>query len=167
VHRIVFSLNQKCGRRLSRDGDAGLRVQVARIDDHGEVGTATEIVRSINRGVEPLVKVIAERRGKMSSGGEAEHPDAVRVNMPFGGVRADDSHGALGVLESGGRLGVRARIRHAVFHEHTGNARGIEPVTHLRSLEIHGQDVVAAAGENQHGCAVVPAHGRVERERGF
>ena len=52
----------------------------------------------------------AECGYEMSSCGKAEHANAMRIDMPFGGVGADDAEGALGILQCGGRFGVRTGI---------------------------------------------------------
>ena len=43
----------------------------------------------------------AERSGKMGPGREPKHADAMRIDVPFGGVGADDAERALRVLKRG------------------------------------------------------------------
>jgi hypothetical protein len=99
----------------------------------------------------------------VGSGGEAEDADAVGVDLPFGGVLADQAHGALGVFEGCGGFGhVGAGVGDAVLEQDAGDALGVEPVADLGAFEVDGEDVVAAAGEDDDGCAGVLALGRVE-----
>jgi hypothetical protein len=81
--------------------------QVAGIDDDGEVGTATEFVGGVNGPVETLVEMRAERSGEMGSRGKAEDTDALRIDFPFAGMGANESEGALRVLESGEGFGAQ------------------------------------------------------------
>ena len=50
--------------------------EIAGIDDECKVGTATELVRSIDGIVEPFLEVGAECRGEMRSRGEPKNADA-------------------------------------------------------------------------------------------
>ena len=84
----------------------------------------------------------------MRSGGKAEDADAIGIDVPLGGVRADDAEGALRVLQGGGRFRIGAGVGHAVFHQDAGDADGVEPVADFGAFEIDGEDVVAAAGED-------------------
>src|SRR5580658_1280397 len=103
----------------------------------------------------------------MGSGGEAEDADAAGVDVPLGGVGADDSDGSLGVFQGRGGLGhVGAGVGDAIFDQDAGDAFGVEPVADFGAFQVDGQDVVAAAGEDYYGCSSVFAFGRVEREGG-
>ncbi len=90
----------------------------------------------------------ADGGGEVSAGGEAEDADALGIDVPFGGVLADDAHGALGVLQGGVGFGIGAGAGDAVLHEHAGDAGGVEPVADLGAFEIDGEDVVAASGKD-------------------
>ena len=85
VHPIVFGLHDK--RWWSFLGNVDLRIrrevllregEIARIDDHREVRAATKLIGSIDRIVEALIEVGAERGSEVSSRGEAEDADALR-----------------------------------------------------------------------------------------
>lgn len=106
VDGIILCLHEEGRRSLS--SWVNIRVwgkvlfgerEVARVNNDGKVGAATEFVRSVDRIVEPLVKVSAERSGKMRPGGEAEGPDAIGIDVPLSGVGANDSKGALSILQ--------------------------------------------------------------------
>src|SRR5208283_1370838 len=105
-----------------------------------------------------------EGGGKVGAGGEAENADPVRVDVPIGGMGADDTESSLGILESSRRLGIGPGIGYAVFEQDTGNAGGVEPVTHLGAFQVDRQNVVAAAGKGGNGGAGVLPLGRVKNE---
>ena len=81
-----------------------------------------------------MVVVIADGGGEMAAGGEAEDADFVRVDVPVGGVEADEAEGALRVFEGHGGFGVRAGFGvgayrcDSVFEEDAGDALGDKPV---------------------------------------
>ena len=98
------------------------------------------------------------------AGGEAEDADAIGIDVPFGGVRTDEADGALRVLEGGGGFWIRAGIGHAIFENNAGNAAGGEPVADFGAFEIDGEDVVAAAGEDDDCSAGGFGGGLIERD---
>src|SRR5579859_237935 len=107
----------------------------------------------------------AEGGGEVGSGGEAEDADAVRVDVPCGGVFANDAEGALGVLQGSRGFGIRAAIGDAVLEEDAGDACIGEPIANFGALEIDGEDAVGAAGKNYDGGAGVFSGGRIESQR--
>ena len=123
MDRVVFGLDDEGGRGVGGGVDVGVgrevfvgEREIAGIDDEREVGTAAELVGGVDRVVQALVVVSADGCGKMGAGGEAEDADSLGIDVPFGGVLADDAHGALGVLERGVGLGVGAGAGDAVLH---------------------------------------------------
>ena len=86
----------------------GVEGEMAGIDGDGEVGAAALAVGGIDGGVEAMVEVIADRGGEMAAGGEAEHADLVRIDVPLGGVKAYQTEGALRVFQSDRGLGIGA-----------------------------------------------------------
>ncbi len=115
--------------------------------------------------VEAVIEVRAERCGEVGSGGEAEYADAIRIDVPFGGVGADEADGALCVLKGGGRFWIWAGVGHAIFEKDAGDAAGSEPVADFGAFEIHREDVIAAAGENDDGGAGALAGRLIQRDR--
>jgi hypothetical protein len=85
--------------------------------------------------------------------------------VPFGGVGADEANGALRVLKGCGGFGIgpvpgtryltRMQVMPLEF---------VEPVADFCAFEVDGEDVVAAAGKDDYGCAGVFALGCVEGE---
>ena len=71
-----------------------------------------------------------------------------RIDVPFGGVRADETDGALCVLESGRGFRIRAGVGDAIFENDAGDAAVGEPVADFRAFKVHGENVIAAAGED-------------------
>ena len=111
----------------------------------------------------------------MSAGGESEHADLVRIDVPLGGVQAHESHRPLRILQRRLRLRVdatvavplprRPRARHAVLQQHARDAVRRQPVADLGALEIDREDLIAAAGkDDDRGAGVLPRR-RIHRER--
>ena len=155
VHGIVFGLNDEGWRSFFSGMDFGVGRhvlfgdgEIAGINDDGEIGPATDAVSGVDGIVEALIVVRAERGGEMSSGGEAEDTNAMRIDVPLGGARADEANSALCVLESGGRFRIWAGVGNAIFEDDAGDAARGEPVADFGALEIDCENVVPAAGEN-------------------
>ena len=129
--------------------------EVAGIDDDGEVGAATELVGGVDGIVEALFEVGAESGGEMRSGRKAEDADRGWDRCAIRGVLAHEAKGALRVLQGCGRFGIRAGVRDAIFHEHAGDADGVEPVADFGAFEIDGEDAIASAGKDNDGGAGV------------
>src|SRR5258708_7144103 len=109
VDRVVLRLDDEGGRSLRRGldvriGDHSLLSdgQVARVDRNCEIGSAAELVGSVDGVVEALVVVGADGSGQVGSGGKAKDADALWVDIPLGSMLADQTHGALGILEGSG-----------------------------------------------------------------
>ncbi len=160
MHGIVFGLKNEGRRSLIGDVDFGIgrevlfgESKVAGIDDHREVGTATELIGGVDGVVKALIEVGAEGGSQVSSGREAKHADAMRIDMPLGGVGADDSERALGILKRGRRLGIRPGVGHAILNQDAGNAGGVQPIAHLGAFEVDGQDVITAEILGSNGSA--------------
>ena len=102
----------------------------------------------------------------MAAGREAEDSDALGIQAPFGGAMADYAHGALGVLQ-GRAVPRQARAhRHAILHQRAIDTEGIEPLAHLRALQVHGEDAVAAARKDDDRGAGVCGRGRAVKRHG-
>ncbi len=87
--------------------------------------------------------------------------------MPVGGARANEAHGALGVLETGAPAFFGIAGWHAVFEEERGEAVGVEPLGDLVALVFEGETFESAAGDDEHGGAGALGGGREENgERG-
>src|SRR5712672_2865217 len=108
----------------------------------------------------------AEGGGQVGSCGEAEDADAMRVDVPFGGVLANYAERALGILESRGGFGIRAGVGDAILQKDAGDADGGEPVADFGAFEVDSQDAVAAAGKDDYGGAGVLCGGCVQSNGG-
>lgn len=73
--------------------------EVARIDGQGKIGTVTVLVGRIDRCIPTAFEIRAGLGCEIAAGGESEHADLVRVNMPFRRIEADQSDRALRVLQ--------------------------------------------------------------------
>ena len=109
MHRVILRLEDETGRGFICNPSIRIgcevlvcKCKITGIDNYREVGAATKLVARIDRIVQALIEVGAKGGGKMSVGGEAEHANAMRVNVPIIAMRAHDAEGALGVLECSG-----------------------------------------------------------------
>ena len=96
-----------------------------------------------------------------------KHSDALRIQAPFGGAIAHHADGALRVLQRRPVPRQPRAHRHAILHQRAIDSEGIQPLADLRALQVHRQDVVAAAGKDDYGGAGVGGRGRaVHGQRG-
>lgn len=167
VDGIVFGLEQERGWCVRGGIDAAGQLverwcigQIAGIDDEREVGAGTGLVGRLAGAF--IVGVIAEDGGEVGSGGEAEDADAVRVDVPLGGVGAGDAHGLLRVFEIGSVFGIVVGEGDTIFDQNAGHADGVEPGADLGAFEIVGKDAITSTGKDEDGCASVRRGGRVD-----
>jgi hypothetical protein len=106
VDGIVLGLEQEGGWGVGGGIDAARELgEGGRLGEVGGVDADDEVRPGADGGVGcRLVKalevgVIAEDDYEMTAGGEAEDADAVGVEVPVGGVGADDADRLLGVFE--------------------------------------------------------------------
>ena len=161
---VVLGLHEEGGRSIRRDGQLGRDLvalvfegQICRIHQHGEIRPAAHLICAIHRFVAALVEPAAGHRRQVAAGGEAENADPIGRNMPLARLGPHQAQRALGILQGrfvGFLLGA---TRDPVFEQHTGNADGVEPVTHLCAFQVVGQYVVTAAWANQHSRPAVPS----------
>jgi hypothetical protein len=78
-HTIVLGLKEKCWWCLLNDVDLGIKRevlvgkrQVTRIDNHGKIRAAANLVSGIGRLIQPLVEVRTQRGCQMAPGGKAQ-----------------------------------------------------------------------------------------------
>ena len=139
--------------------------QVAGIDDDGKVRPAAQLVGGVDWIVEAFIEVGAERGSKMGARGEAEHAYAIGIDVPLGCVLANHAEGALRILQSRGGFGIRTGVGHAILHQHAGHVDGVEPVADLCAFKIDGENLVAAAGKDNHRRSRCGAFRRINRQR--
>ncbi len=108
VDRVIGCLDDKHWRSLWRDFDSGIQAvfggvkeTAARIDEDGKIGTATDLVDIIYRGIGKLIAAGADVDGEVPAGRETEHADAMGVDLPVCCILADQAHGPLRVLQRG------------------------------------------------------------------
>ncbi len=119
VDVVVFVLQQKCGRRLTRDGHGRVqlqsvpaKVQVPRVDGHGEVvGPEAFAIGRIYRRVKPVVGVRADGGNRRWPPAEkTQHSHFVRIDLPLRGVQPHQTQRPLRILKCHRRLRIRAPI---------------------------------------------------------
>src|SRR5262245_38159176 len=94
---------------------------------------------------------------------EADHAQAPGIDAPLVGFTADQSEGALGILEGTSSrlpLNIIGAARYAVLEEDAGDAEGIEPFGHLFAFQLPEQVPVTSARTDQHRSAGVLLLGR-------
>jgi hypothetical protein len=114
-----------------------------------------------------VLEVGAELGDEIAASGEADDADAVWVNVPGVGVLADEAHGSLSVLQSGGVFREWTGVGDSVFDEDAVDADGVEPAADLGALDIESEDFVGAAGEGEDGGAGVVSFSGVKGEGGI
>src|SRR5437660_1341878 len=84
--------------------------------------------------------------GEMAAGGEAHDADAVRIDLPFRGARADETNGPLGVLQRRrmNRRGTNFR-GDAVLQDKCRHAEVVEELRDLLAFMVVGEEAVAAS----------------------
>jgi hypothetical protein len=89
-YSIVLGLNEK--RRRCLRGDVDIRIErevlvgereITGIDDQGEIRATANLVRGIDRSIETLIEMGAQRCREMSASRKAKHTDPMWVYMPF------------------------------------------------------------------------------------
>src|SRR5258705_631961 len=123
---VILGLKQERRRSLrigqkSRIHFAVRAAQPARVNDHLEVGTGVD---GRCRNVLTLkIRMSAEDRSKMSSSGEADDADPVRVNVPLGGVSASEPHSLLSIFQIFDVFRIVTVFRHSILHQNTSHTK--------------------------------------------
>src|ERR1019366_4406840 len=87
----------------------------ARINSHGEVGPATDLISIVDQFISAFFAVIAKMRHELATGGKSEDADALRINVPFLGLKPDKAKRALCVFQWQHVLVITRALRHTVF----------------------------------------------------
>ncbi len=168
---VVLSLKQKRRRYLrirqkSRIHLAVRAAEPARVNDHLKVGTGVD---GRCRNILTLkIRMSTEDRSKIRPSGEANNPDAVRVNVPLRGVSASEPHSLLRVFQIFDIFRVVTLFRHAILHQNASHTKRVEPVADLGSLKIVRKSDVTSAWKDQSGCTIILLRlRRVDGNAGF
>src|SRR5437660_825299 len=89
----------------------------------------------------------------MTTRGEADHADLLRVGAPLLRLAPHQADSSLSVLErTGGRhsLDVARPARTAILEDDASDADRVEPGGDFFALDVPAQVVIAAAGTDQH-----------------
>ena len=99
--------------------------------------------------------------GEVAAGGEANHNDAIGIDVVVGGAGADGLDGAARIEK---RDGQKVAVRTEPVAEDEGvETAGGEPVGHFAAFKIAGKVDVCAAGKDDDGGAVPVALARGRR----
>src|SRR5262249_9582468 len=142
--------------------EAILDLEITGISHDAEVWPATDLVHGIDRLIRPLLEVGTGRSDKMAACREADHTDAIRIDSPFRGLAANQTHGSLGVFQRPGRrlaLPVAGPSGASVFENDPGHAERIQPLGDFSPFLVPSQVVVPAAGTNERCCSRVLVFG--------
>src|SRR6266480_2574733 len=184
VDAVRLGLEQKRGRRVARDVNVRIEPELTAfgnpemswIQRHREIRTAAFRVGGIHGGVQPRLKMRADRCHEMPARGKPENSNLVRIDMPVSGVKADESYRPLRIFQR--RLWFRIDValaagiprrtgtRHAVLQQHTRDPLGRQPVADFGAFEIDRENLITAAGEHDDRSAGVFAVWRIDRQRG-
>ena len=83
------------------EGDAVLcNHEVAGINRDGEIRSAAHIIGCVYSGIHALFKVNTCSRYKVTAGRKPDHPNFVRVDVPFRRMLPCEADGSLSVIES-------------------------------------------------------------------
>src|SRR5205807_9018085 len=96
-----------------------------------------------------LVEMRADGAREVPAGGESEHANARRVDVPFGRSGADGADSPLAVQHW--HWVHVARAVHAVLKNKRRDTEGIEPVANIESFVTHSEAGIATAGKNKDG----------------
>ncbi len=164
VAGVIFGLDEEGSRRELvggvdgvEGGLVGLLCEVGWVGEDREVGTGVDARIGVGRGGcgcdVVVVGVRAEEDGEVGACGETHDADVGWVDVPLGGVGASEPHGLLSVFKVRGIGGIVAGfadgLGDAVFDENAGDAERGEPVAGVVAFAVHGEDLVAAAREDQ------------------
>lgn len=148
----------------------GARVgEAAAVDGEVEIGPGGKVVGGVDARVLAVsgFMIRGEKDVDLGAGGETDGADGGWVDVPVGGARADEAHGALGVLKTGTPAFFGIAGRDAVFEEEGGKTLGVEPFGDLIALVFEGETFETAAGDDEHGGAGAFVGGRKkDGERG-
>src|SRR6185503_16506016 len=120
-------------------------------------GARSHAVDGILRVRPPFVEVRARGRGEMPPGGEAEDPEASRIEPELLRARTQQANRALRVLQG---HGMAISGTHPVLQNERGDPEGVEPLRDVFALVSAGQRTVAAARPDEDGGAVRGGGGR-------
>lgn len=145
----------------------GIPQRYHRIDKTRGPGTRIEPVDGIRFRVRVFRMAGGQRGCQMPAGGESQRADARRVYPEFRGARADQSHGALGILKR--YVGARrpAFARQAVRQHENGVTLCSEPRCQVGAFIDHGDKPVGTTGHHQQRAAIRGRAGRNTRSSGM
>jgi hypothetical protein len=152
VGAVVMGDHEEAGRGVGGDAEAfaelGLVLlleEAAAVDEDREIGAA--------RVVDAGLLLVGARRAvprsmadEVGAGGEADHADALRVDVPFLGVGADEPERALQVTGRGSRRAASHRPSACGSASRMpADAEAVEPFADARAFVLGRQEPVAAA----------------------
>ncbi len=153
---IILGLKQKRRRslRVGLKGGVHLAVRAAeppRVENHLEVGPGFD--SGCGNILTLKVGMSAEDRSKMSSSGEANNADAVRIDVPLRGVSSGQAHGLLRVFQIFDIFRIVTFFRDAILHQNASHAKRVEPAADLRSFKVVGKPDITSAWKDERGSA--------------
>ena len=151
LHRLLRmkGVIQPGAHEKRRRGVGGDLVHVhprpAGVDHHVEIRPAALLVDRVLRVRLSVVEVRFDPRALLAAGGETHHADAVRVDVPFLGVGANDPHALLRVGQGINSRAVGAQT--IAFDERRGPLI-VEPLGDVDSFAADVAGGVSSAGDD-------------------
>ena len=90
----------------------------------------------------------------MTTGGEAHHHDALRVDPVGAGPQPDETDGALRILQRRRRPGLPALMRQAVAQHIDRAAGGREMARTLEAFLVDNDPAITATGDDEDGRSI-------------
>ena len=87
------------------------------------------------------------RRGQMATGREAHDAYIIRIDVPFLGMTAHQTHSLVSILLGNGIVA----MRHTIFYHDEGNALTCEERSPVVTFMLHGQVLIASTRTADYG----------------
>ena len=91
----------------------------------------------------------------MRSSREADHANAVRINLPLWGMGASEPHSLLRVFQVFDIFRIVTFFRHAILHQNTHHTERVEPITRLSSFNVVCKPDITPARKDKRSSTIV------------
>lgn len=137
---IVKGVDEKHRWRFGIHGDVVAELPIVRVghsgrvDQNREVGPARELVEFVDRRMVLLVRHQRCQCSRLRPGGKGANADAPRVELPVGGVAADEADRPLCILQGSAISPLGVAERDAILEHDAGNADGVQSLGYFGTL---------------------------------
>ena len=126
-----------------------LVLEITRIHQDREVGSATQVIDVVNRVVTAFLEACGRRNRQMAAGGKTDYADVSDAPLPS--PASHQAHRALCVLHWTARrlfLGFTGTARHTILQDDPGDSNRVQPGSDFFALELPIQIPVSPARAN-------------------